>query len=266
MCGIAAILLYPEARSAKTWQRIRAVFTQNLIYNEMRGRFATGVALFERDGSRRIHKLPLAASHFVQQDFYAEMMEQLSERTVLLLGHTRFPTQGSPLNLLNNHPIVVGHVVGVHNGHIHNDDALFEQWQLQRIAQVDSEIIFQRMAALSPLSSDNEYLTRVRDSLAQMQGPLTCLAVDSRCPTQLLALKHDNSLCVHYHPEWQALIFSSEYLYLRRTFGPGVAEETIPLNHLLCFDALRLPELQTQPSTPPLPYEQIPLPAESSVA
>ena len=58
--------------------------------------------------------------------------------------HTRFTTQGSETNNLNNHPVRVGPVVGVHNGMISNDDQLFRLMGVQdkRQGQVDTEAIF----------------------------------------------------------------------------------------------------------------------------
>jgi glutamine phosphoribosylpyrophosphate amidotransferase len=54
------------------------------------------------------------------------------------------PTKGSPILNTNNHPIIAGRVIGVHNGIINNDDALFSKYanRIERAGQVDSEIIF----------------------------------------------------------------------------------------------------------------------------
>lgn len=62
--------------------------------------------------------------------------------------------------------------------------------------------------------------------------------------THLLVFKHLNPLCVHYHPDWQALVFSSEYLFLRRAFGRSVITEALPPDQLLYLDADHLPEVE----------------------
>ena len=238
MCGIAAILLQPQARPERVRAELRATFTRNLVYHATRGRAATGVGVIQQNGQALVYKIDVEAGEFVQTAAYRDVLDTVNDETTVILGHTRLPTQGTPRNSNNNHPIEVGSVVGVHNGHIINDDELFARWALPRMSQVDSEIIFRRLAALSPL--DDRYLLNVNESLAHLAGEFTFLAVDRRCPTRLLAFKHTNPLNVYYHREWGALIFSSSYLFLRRAFGHNVSRQTLAPAQLLCFDALRL--------------------------
>lgn len=60
------------------------------------------------------------------------------------IGHCRLKTKGSELDNHNNHPIVRKDVVGVHNGMISNDDAIFRIYEktFPRNGYVDSEAIF----------------------------------------------------------------------------------------------------------------------------
>ena len=246
MCGIASVLLHPQRRSDQDWADLRALFTRNLVANEVRGRAAAGVAVVQQDGRALVYKLPCEASAFVQTEGYINLWDIVDEQTVMILGHTRLPTRGSPDDPHNNHPIEAGNVIGVHNGHIDNADELFQRWRMLRLAEVDSEVIFRRMAAFSPLALNGQYLPTLTASLAELEGYFTFLAVDLRRPTHLLAYKHHNPLSVHYHAEWQALFFSSEYLFLRLAFGHAVSTEMLPRDRLLRFNALRLPERQTQ--------------------
>ena len=247
MCGIVAVLLYPQPRPDDVWQALGAVFTRALISNEERGQAATGLAVIQADGLAQVYKQPIRASQFVETPSYHDLMAKVGPTTTLILGHTRLPTRGSPSNPDNNHPIEVGPVLGVHNGHIGNDAELFERWQLPRRAEVDSEIIFQMLAAFSPQSLNGTYLSKVSECLTQMDGQFTFLALDRRCPSHLLVLKHENPLCLHYQAEWQALIFCSRYVFLRQAFGRSVISEALPHNQLLYFDAYRLPELASHP-------------------
>src|SRR5215211_6789212 len=60
------------------------------------------------------------------------------------LVHVRDYTKGVPSIEANNHPIRHGAIVGIHNGRIANDDALFADLGLRRAARemtVDSEAI-----------------------------------------------------------------------------------------------------------------------------
>lgn len=62
-----------------------------------------------------------------------------------VIVHLRDHTKGVPQLEANNHPIHHGSVIGVHNGRIQNDDALFAEFNADRAQPgmtVDSEAIF----------------------------------------------------------------------------------------------------------------------------
>jgi glucosamine 6-phosphate synthetase-like amidotransferase/phosphosugar isomerase protein len=246
MCGIAAILLYPQERSKEEWQEIKNIFTQNLAFNEERGRDAAGLAVFQLDGRVSLCKLPLPANEFINTRQYADLLSSVDAQTTLLLGHTRLPTKGSPANNDNNHPLHIGTVYGVHNGHIRNDDELFARYNYSRLAQVDSEIIFQLLAGVSP-SLNGQYLGTVEQSLRLLQGEFTFIACDTRTPTRLLVLKQNNPLCMHWHSKWKALVFSSRYIFLRKAIGRPLSAEALPHHTLLLYDANTLAQANYQP-------------------
>lgn len=247
MCGIATILLYPQERPPEVWEVIRETITQNLLFNEQRGGAATGLAIFQQDGRVTMEKQAIPAHQFVKSDKYASLLEQIGPQTTLLLGHTRRPTKGSPANNQNNHPLQVGSMFGVHNGHIDNDDDLFIRLDLARQAEVDSEIIFQLLAPCHPPTSDGQYLAAIRPRLQWLQGKFTFLACDRRAPEKLLVVRHQNPISLHFHPEWNALIFSSRYIFLRKFFGQAVLHEGLPHNQLLLFEAGQLSRLGHRP-------------------
>lgn len=248
MCGIAAILLCPQERSPDQWRMIRDVFTRNLIFNEDRGNAATGLAVTRANGDVSIIKDSQPASQFAQTSAYQDLLDSADSQTTLLLGHTRLPTKGDPACNGNNHPLQAGPVVGVHNGHISNDDYLFNYFQYQRQAEVDSEIIFQILGSLSPTIFNGNYLSAARDVIQFLDGQFTFIAWDARSPQRILVLKHQNPLCLHFHAQWNALIFSSRYIFLRKAFGHAVVTEALPHDQIMLFDADRLPELGNQPS------------------
>ena len=247
MCGIAALLLYPKKRDTRTWNEIREIFTRNLEFNEARGEMATGLAVMRADGQFQVFKQPVRATEFVKLPEYHRLLKNLDSQTTLLLGHTRFPTKGQPENNRNNHPLIVGHTLGVHNGHIDNDDALFHQYHYPRQAQVDSEIIFRMLDSISSSKMNEEYLDSACQHLRLLRGQFTFLSADTRTPQHLLVLKHHNPLCIHYHADWDALVFSSRYIFLRKAFGRAVITEALPHDQVLLFDALALPQLRNQP-------------------
>jgi glucosamine 6-phosphate synthetase-like amidotransferase/phosphosugar isomerase protein len=100
-----------------------------------------------------------------------------STRHVLL--HVRDYTKGHPAIAANNHPIRHGAVVGVHNGIIENDDALFERHGLMRAhpgMTVDSEAIFALVDARPG----------ERATLEELHGSMAAAWLDERDPHTLL--------------------------------------------------------------------------------
>ncbi len=237
MCGIAAVLLTPKGRSPQQWQEIWQHFTENLCLNESRGREATGVAVTQSSGEIFLEKQPLPAQAFTQGATYQALTQHLTSQTVLILGHTRYPTQGTPAHNHNNHPLLVGDTLGIHNGHIHNSDDLFVGRGLTRQTEVDSEVIFR---LLDDLNSPVTDLAAMARDLRLLEGKFTILALQRHHPTQLILVRHHNPLSLYYHPHWQALLFSSSYIFLRKAFGPAVRQQEVPKDQVLCFDARAL--------------------------
>jgi len=142
MCGIGGFsICTKDHRGIDS----RELAKQLLVRLQDRGRDATGAVWSEQNGSERelfYAKAPVAASEFVKHS-----LAQVPRFTRTALLHTRYATLGDPENNDNNHPIVVPRVVGVHNGHIGNHADIFKMLGVKRIAQVDSEAIFQLIAA-----------------------------------------------------------------------------------------------------------------------
>ncbi|MBN1936818.1 MAG: hypothetical protein JW934_19310 [Anaerolineae bacterium] len=247
MCGLAGMLLFPTERTDAEWQEIRQLFTQTFVFNQERGREAAGVALFQRDGTFRLFKKPLPASQLVEMGPYRVILDAIGPETTCLLGHTRMPTKGAPEENANNHPLHTGQVIGIHNGHIANDDDLFFELSLPREGQVDSEIIFRLLDTIPPTRLNGKYLGSAIERICRLQGRFTTLSVDLREPCRLLAIKADMPLCAHYYAPLQILCFSSRYLFLRKAFGRAVVTEALPSQHAYLFDARELPKQGKDP-------------------
>ena len=95
-----------------------------------------------------------------------------------MLVHVRDYTKGHPTIAANNHPVRHGHVTGVHNGIIVNDDELFARHGLARAEPemtVDSEAIFALV---------DEHGTH-RETVEQLVGAMAAAWVDDREPDVL---------------------------------------------------------------------------------
>lgn len=142
MCGIAGFMVSPADRGRLDTRAM----TASLAYDMMsRGKDATGVATVDFKGRWKVRKKDVAA------DVFLAGKQGIGTNCQSALIHTRAATQGRPENPLNNHPIVHGSIVGIHNGIVYNDDDLFKHFGWERNAQVDSEAIF---AAINHLELD----------------------------------------------------------------------------------------------------------------
>lgn len=197
MCGIAGIYLFDPADANLPPRDEIESFIDGLLKGiEHRGRDATGVVALQRASTQpHLEKADTEASTFVK------WRQPLPEQSRIVLCHTRAATKGSPSNLDNNHPVVHKTCYVTHNGHIRNDDELFEQHKLDRIAQVDSEII--------PALIDKHGLDKVHLALQELEGGFAIAAVQpEKHPDTLVLAKGRNSPLVYLQTP-QGLIWAS---------------------------------------------------------
>jgi len=173
MCGIAGYSLSKGVRINS-----KRISKEMLLAIEHRGHDAAGFAFRDSTGAFQIHKANMTASQFVKRN----LCVPLRQRTVIM--HTRFATQGEPMFNVNNHPIAAGSVVGVHNGHISNDDRLFEAIERVtgynvRVGEVDSEAAF---AVLRYIDQP------VMDSLEEISGGAVFVFMDKADTENVLHL------------------------------------------------------------------------------
>jgi len=117
-----------------------------------------------------------------------------------LIAHTRYATQGSPSVNANNHPVIAPGIVLVHNGVVTNDDALFRTLGVERMAEVDSEVI----AALLSYSGMDPWL-----ALAELRGRAAVAWLDADSPDTLHLARTTDSPLHYAHTRGGAFIFAS---------------------------------------------------------
>jgi glucosamine 6-phosphate synthetase-like amidotransferase/phosphosugar isomerase protein len=126
MCGILGVCLdITTPRTADDILKLKIDFADLLTAAEVRGTDAAGVYIVNKDSEIVYHKAPVAGSVLADDDALWEMLNEfVSEKTVAIIGHTRFATHGDPKVNDNNHPIFDHPIIGVHNGMIRNHERL----------------------------------------------------------------------------------------------------------------------------------------------
>jgi glucosamine 6-phosphate synthetase-like amidotransferase/phosphosugar isomerase protein len=161
MCGIAGYSLKVDARIDRT------LAAQALLGGiAERGADAVGYAHRSPGEAVSVHKQRSGASAFLP-----ELTVPASSVEVLL--HVRDYTKGHPTIEANNHPVRHGHIVGVHNGVILNDEEIFERHAIQRYEPsmtVDTEAIFALVEGFGPWGK----------TLEQLRGSMATAWVDER--------------------------------------------------------------------------------------
>ena len=144
MCTILGLGLLKGCTLADTdiHNIMRNLFMSAMGYND----HAAGMAIVT-DRSIDVIKKDIPAKNLINLPEYDKAEETHAKKANnlrLLLGHCRYQTKGDRRDNKNNHPIIRDNVVGVHNGCLSNDDALFDKHSkdFNRYGFVDSEILF----------------------------------------------------------------------------------------------------------------------------
>lgn len=150
MCGIAGFSVSDADFKTLDRRRLSACLLMQIV---SRGRHATGAAWTQFDPEANETSV-WYAKQAVEASRFLPVLKNVPRRTRTVVLHTRYATQGSPKVEHNNHPIVVPGVVGVHNGHISNDDEIIRRAGGERTGEVDSEAAFRLIAQSDNVARD----------------------------------------------------------------------------------------------------------------
>ena len=237
MCGICgfvvdnAVGFGGAARGIEIPEKLKELTISLLQESQSRGTHATGVAAVTRELKIGMYKKAIMADYFVQDKTFDEFAEKfLTDKTRIVFGHTRFETKGTQQNNFNNHPILSGDVIGVHNGVIQNDEVLWrkEGVKQDRRGKVDSEVIFHLLDLVSKRKGFG-----VEDAIYEISKHLTgsyaCAAVHAKKPKYLWLFCKQNPIYIYSAGDNLGLkIFASSEMYIEKALadiGLGIIPE-----------------------------------------
>lgn len=177
MCGIFGFVSKEGERpNLKLLAKIATV-------TEERGPHAFGFSWI--DGSGRLRS-------FKQAGRITRSLELLAMATDarMLIGHTRYATQGDPAHNVNNHPHPCDGGWLVHNGMVRNYAELVDSWSMHPTSSCDSEALAQLVEQLP-----GTLVERCRHAAQLCEGPLALAAI-WRGPQRLIALRNGNPLAL----------------------------------------------------------------------
>ena len=243
MCGIYGLATSPTPYTKRQFKLVIKVIREIAIASETRGEHSSGIA--QVGNKTKIHKSLLKSSKFVDSKGYIGAVKSLNDGNNILLGHTRFATEGAIVKN-NAHPFRVGDTIGAHNGCVYNIDEM--QTKLDKQCPVDSQLIFKAID-----TNDD-----IGEAVKHFDSDFSLSYVKEN-PMILHLCREDNRpLYVAYVPSLRTLFYASDDDFIQCAFDiNGIDAEVLSLNKntLYSYDVSRFDDQKTNVQKSNFEYE-----------
>jgi len=243
MCGIYGIAKSPTPYTRRQHKIVRQVLREIAVDSQTRGSHSSGIA--KVGASTRIYKSLLPSEKFVDTKEYNNAVKSLFDESYILLGHTRFATDGAIVKS-NAHPFRVGDVVGAHNGCVYNIKEM--QSKLDKQCPVDSQLIFKSI-------NDND---SIQEAVKDFDSDFALSFVKKNPMVLYLCRETNRPLHVAYIPELKTLFYASESSFIDDAllkYNIDATVYSLNKNTLYAFDASKFDDLKTNVEKTLFKYE-----------
>lgn len=244
MCGIYGIAKSPTPYTKRQYNIVRKVLREIAIDSQSRGSHSSGIA--KVGASTRIYKSLLPSGKFVDSKEYNNAVKSLNDDSYILLGHTRFATEGAIVKS-NAHPFRVGNVVGAHNGCVYNIKEM--QSKLDKQCPVDSQLIFKSI-------NDND---NIQEAVKGFDSDFALSFVKDNPMVLYLCRETNRPLHVTYIPELKTLFYASEASFIQDALDSCDLEYldvySLNKNTLYSFDTSKFDDIKTNVNKTSFEYE-----------
>jgi len=195
--------------------------------SEAGGIRASGVATLHRR-SLGVLRRPVRGGDLPKLPEYKEFMAkhlpigkdaQKGDPLTAVIGHARTPTQGSADNNYNNHPVVVDNIVGVHNGGVWDRQIYTNFTKLKRIAEVDTEAIFQLVKYFAD-RWDEKTVRSIQKMSQYIEGGYACGMFNARKIYNLYVFRNHLPVRILYYPKINVVFFATREHIITRSLQP----------------------------------------------
>jgi glutamine---fructose-6-phosphate transaminase (isomerizing) len=201
MCGIFGVVATIDSSGPTDSTRVERLLENLFRLSESRGKEASGLAGVAGD-TIRVLKSPVPSKQLMRTPAYADYVRQVVRGTrVATIGHSRLVTNGSQVEHVNNQPVAVDGIVGVHNGIICNDATLQQRFALHRTGDLDTEVLF------GLIRKQPSLVNGLRSAYAEIEGVANVALFASELEQLALAT---NSGSLYYAVRGPLFAFASE--------------------------------------------------------
>ncbi len=220
------------------------------LYSETRGKESAGIALHSGN-SINVYKEAGSPSKFIKNTIYKKEFKKSIESykenrkskdfSFSLIGHSRLVTNGLQYKEVNNQPVVIENLVGIHNGIITNEEELWaNNNKLKKEFEVDSEILLKLIDI--NLENEGSLEKAANNTFNAIEGSASVATYFSKSTYLLLAT---NTGSIFYINDLQNsfFIFASERFILKKLVQSGKLRKfsnSLKIKQLKAFKGLKV--------------------------